>query len=396
MPGLKAVILMLAGWLVAAPALAAPRKAPHWTHGPPDDPAFFPIGVWVQRPDFAEAYRKAGFNVFVGLWHGPTEQQLQQLKRANMLTVCAQNDVGLAHRDDPTIIGWLQQPDEPDNAQGNGQGGFSSFVPPQRMIAQYQKLRAADPTRPVFVNLGEGIANDEWIGHGPSFSPDLYRQYVQCADVLMWDLYPVADLGKKGGGLHDDGQEYLSLIAKGIARLNQWAPGKPVWDHVECTHIHHAKAKATPEQVKAEAWMALVHGSRGLIYFVHEFQPKVNDHALLNDEPMLAAVTEINRQVRELAPVLNTPAEAAGATTVTTADPQLPIDLATHRYKRDTYVFAIGMRNAPTTGSFRVRGAGPGATAEVIGEDRTIRLTDGKFRDDFEPYGVHLYRIHTP
>ena len=53
--------------------------------------------------------------------------------------------------------------------------------------------------------------------------------------------------------------------------------------------------------------MSLVHGSRGLIYFVHQFKPKFNEHALLDDPEMLAAVTAINRQIRELAPVLNSP-----------------------------------------------------------------------------------------
>ena len=47
------------------------------------------------------------------------------------------------------------------------------------------------------------------------------------------------------------------------------------------------QAKATPHQVKAEVWMSLVHGSRGLIYFVHQFKPRFNEHALLDDPEML-------------------------------------------------------------------------------------------------------------
>ena len=45
----------------------------------------------------------------------------------------------------------------------------------------------------------------------------------------------------------------------------------------------------------------------GLIYFVHQFQPRFNEHALLDDPEMLAAVTAINDQIGELAPVLNGP-----------------------------------------------------------------------------------------
>ena len=33
------------------------------------------------------------------------------------------------------------------------------------------------------------------------------------------------------------------------------------------------------------------------------------------------------------------------------------------------------------------------ATVRVIGEDRTIPRTDGRFEDDFGPYAVHLYEM---
>jgi len=39
--------------------------------------------------------------------------------------------------------------------------------------------------------------------------------------------------------------------------------------------------------VRAEVWMALIHGSKGLIYFVHQFKP-FNEHALLDDPALLA------------------------------------------------------------------------------------------------------------
>jgi len=56
-----------------------------------------------------------------------------------------------------------------------------------------------------------------------------------------------------------------------------------------------------PHHVRAEVWMGIVHGSQGLIYFVHQFQPKFVEAALLEDPEMLAAVTQINRQIHKLA-----------------------------------------------------------------------------------------------
>jgi hypothetical protein len=60
----------------------------------------------------------------------------------------------------------------------------------------------------------------------------------------------------------------------------------------------------------------------------------------------------------------------------------------------DTYVFAVGMRSAPTRGTFTVKGAPKTAKAEVYGEDREVPVRDGSFEDAFAPYDVHIYRIN--
>ena len=86
--------------------------------------------------------------------------------------------LGLAHKDDPTIVGWMHG-DEPDNAQEvrdpqTGRRRYGPPVPPARIVADYERIRAADPTRPVMLNLGQGVANDAWNGRGPGASLDDY------------------------------------------------------------------------------------------------------------------------------------------------------------------------------------------------------------------------------
>ena len=48
------------------------------------------------------------------------------------------------------------------------------------------------------------------------------------------------------------------------------------------------------------------------------------------------------------------------------------------------------MRPGTTTASFSVAS---GDQVEVIGENRTLTITSGKFTDNFASYGVHLYKI---
>jgi hypothetical protein len=375
----------------AAPASSQPAllaDSPVWSHGLPSNPDYFPIAVWLQSPHNAAAYQAAGINLYVGLWQGPTEAQLTALKAANMPVICEQNEVGLAHKSDKIIVGWMHG-DEPDNAQPvkdpvTGKQSWGSPVPPARIVADYEKLRAADPTRPILLNLGQGVANDEWIGRGAGAHPDDYLAYVKGGDIISFDVYPVAGL--------KDGENRLWYVPKGVDRLKKWTEGKKrIWNCIEASRIDNEQTMATPHQVRAEVWMSLIHGSTGLIYFVHQFKPKFNEHALLDDPVLLPAVTAINRQIHNLAPVLNSP--TITGVTVKAASDQVPIDLMAKRHEGATCVFAVGMRNTPTRGTFQVQGLSNTETADVLGEGRTITIRNGQFEDDFKPYDVHLYRI---
>jgi len=372
-----------------------------WENGPSRDADFFPIAVWLQNPAKARRYRDAGFNTYVGLWNGPTEKQLAELKQAGMKVICHQNEVGLKHVDDPTIIGWMHG-DEPDNAQSLGQGkGYGPPIPPKKIIDGYQKIRNADPTRPVILNLGQGVAWDGWHGRGVRTNhPEDYPEYIKGCDVASFDIYPVAHSREQVSGK-------LWYVPKGVERLVKWAGGnKIVWNCIECTRIQNPTNKATPQQVRSEVWMSIIHGSMGLIYFVHEWKPRFNESALLSDLQMLSAVTEINRQITKLAPVLNSPT-VREEVNVTTDNREVPVAFMTKKYKGQTYLFAVGMRDGVTTATFTVQGlagsAGElkekisdpagGYTIEVLGENRTILSKDGVFKDKFEPWDVHLYRI---
>ena len=212
---------------------------------------------------------------------------------------------------------------------------------------------------------------------------DDYPAYLKGCDLASFDVYPVAELG-------DDG--LLWYVAKGVDRLRGFGGGERViWNCIECTRIS-GKRKASPDQVRAMVWMSLIHGSRGLIYFVHQFKPSFIEAGLLADPDMLAAVTAINRQIHDLAPVLNSPTVAAGAA-VKSPDGEAPVDVLVKRHEGATWLFAVGMRNAPASAGFEVQGLPDKAEAEVLGEGRRIAVEASRFGDRFGPYAVHLYRI---
>lgn len=375
------------------PKPAAERPAAQWKNGPSRDENYFPIGVWCQSPKNAARYQAAGINLYVSLWQGPTSEQLAGLQQAGMPVICAQNEVGLANKEGANIIGWMHG-DEPDNAQPLGKDengkskGYGPPIPPQKIVADYEQMRATDPTRPVMLNLGQGVVWDNWKGRGVrTRHPEDYAEYAKGGDIVSFDIYPVTLNRPEVAGK-------LEFVGRGVERLVGWTQGKkPVWSCIECTHIGNPEAKATPAQVRSEVWMALINGARGLIYFVHEFKPAFNEAALLSDPEMLAGVTAINAQIRELAPVLNRPTLLAGVA-VKSSDEPAPIAVMAKQHGGKTYVFAVNMSNQPTQGTFELHDAAQaGDSASVRYESRSLPVSGGQFADQFEPYQVHIYEL---
>lgn len=385
-------ILILSSLLMlvaVSTAQAQLNETSHFSRGLSTDPGYFPIAVWLQDPSQAMRYKAAGINVYVGLWRGPTEQQLAQLKSAGMRLFCSQNRVALAHLDDPTIAGWMQE-DEPDNAQEvrdpvTRKTHYGPPVKPSKVVEIYQKIHQLDPTRPVMLNLGQWVANRDWKGRGSEGKPSDYLTYVQGGDILSFDVYPIAGYEKPNY------QDYLWLVAKGVDQLREWGgPSKIVWNALECTHIGDADRQANPSQVRSEVWMSIIHGSRGIIWFAHQFKPKFDEHALLDDPKMLAAVSAINAQIHRLAPAINS--KELADVKVASSNTEVPIDILARKSQGATYVFSVAMRNGPSTGTFTF-GDKSAHQAEVLGENRRVEIKDGSFTDSFAPFAVHLYKI---
>ena len=380
-------ILALAAVLLAHAPFAHGMDCPQayyarWTNGISSSSNFFPIAVWLQEPAYyATAYKNAGINLFIGLADGPNQSQLTGLTSAGLPALCDQTGFALSNLNNRAMAGWTQV-DEPDNAQSDGHGGYGPPIDPSVIIQRYNSFRSNDLSRPVFLGLGQGVAWDGWYGRGVRTGhAEDYTQYVKGCDIASFDIYPVnaSDAAVSSN---------LWYVALGIDRLRAATlDAKPVWCWIECTSISSA-AKPTPAQVKAEVWMALVHGANGFGYFCHSFYPSFDSVALLHDATMLAAVTALNQQVQSLAPVLNS-RTVTNEVTVSSTN-ATPIDILVKHYGGAIYVFATAMRSQATTGTFTLPTRG---TIDVIGESRQIQAGSGTFTDAFASYGVHLYKF---
>ena len=409
---LSAAVLHLS---LANPVWSAPNGKgafASWRNGRSTDTGFFPIAVWLQSPHNAGRYQAIGINLYVGLWQGPTEAQINTLRRFNMPVICHQNDWAKQHLDEPLIVAWMHG-DEPDNAhefQSYWQGdknriktgwpeiyerldldtkpyrGYGPPVPPAWIVKDYQDIKRVDPARPVLVNLGQGVAWEGYIGRGERTGKlEDYPKYIEGCDIVSFDIYPACHSKPAVA-------QKLWYVPRGVDRLRQWAgPSKPVWTCIECTQINHPTTKATPQQIKCEVWMAIIHGARGLIYFSHTWKPSFVEAGLLADQRTAAAVRDINAQVTALASVINGPT-LEGQVKVRTTPGSTQVDFLVKRTQDAMYVFAVDMQGKTTLAEFQIEDVGTGQ-AEVLGEGRSVNIREGRFKDQFNAWGVHLYKI---
>jgi hypothetical protein len=361
-----------------------------WTHGPPSDPSFFPLMVWLQDPSLTSEYKAIGINTFVGIWDGPTQAQIDQFANAGVWVVSSQNSLAVADNS-PSFVAWAQ-PDEPDNAQPAAGGGYGPCIDPSVLQANYRQWTAADPTRPVYLGLGQGVASTDYVGRGScSGNTSMYSEYAQAADILCFDIYPVNE--ERANSDDPAAAGNLWYVAQGVDNLRGWVNDKkPVWNDIETTTIDAGNGTPTAQDITTEVWMSIVHGSMGIMYFCHIFTPAEDDQGLLDTPTAKAAVAAVNTQITMLAPVLNTQSLANGATATSSNPTNAPIDIMVKRYQGALYIFAVAMRPVAATGTFKPRGVTTG-TATVLGENRTIPISGGSFSDSFDSYAVHIYQL---
>jgi hypothetical protein len=269
----------------------------------PTTPDFFPLAVWLEsvvEPHDAELDSAAGLNTYLV----PTSNSsLPMIREAGMYAVLEtpMPDAGAES------VGWFIG-DEMDMTPG-----FPTGV--KLMDEARRKVPSTDA---IWANFGKGVLF--WL------SRDQAADFVATADVVSADAYWYTDTNLcsayEGGRLVGDEQpldkaschrasNYGAVIDE-LRRLDRSGGKTPIWAFVEVGHPAKESSwpTITPSQVRAAVWSSLIHGASGIAYFNHSFGgPCQTQHALR--EPCYAEtramVTQVNDQIRRLAPALNSP-----------------------------------------------------------------------------------------
>ena len=226
-----------------------------------------------------------------------------------------------------------------------------------------------------------------------------YQEYVNYADVFMPEIYPI-------DGFKDE--RCVAEVCRDMDRcwedIRKYGDGKRprgVWPILQCFHGKGWKRYPTAQEMYAMSFAAIIHGGNGITWFKYGGdvgEKGARYSGMFRTPEDWTAMTNITRRIEALSPLLTertppqppVPEIVEGPKTDPLGQPSVTLLLKTHRSAH--YVFAVNAVNEPVRARFRIGGV-KASTVGVAWERREIKMAGGAFEDDFEPFGVHVYRL---
>jgi hypothetical protein len=376
-----------------------PEYYSRFSNSLPSDPNYFPLGVWfesVLSQADVDLDKDAGLNLYVVL---TTTSNLSLVQSNGMRAILQQSEwrTNQAAINNPAVAGW-QLHDEIDMQQANAAGAVAARNQLNNILAS---LPADGRLR--YNNYGKGIMF--WNSDSDA------QQYVNnFQDVTSVDEYwftdPDVSIASQGGHLLNNNVALTPTQTRRAANygytvdrirtLDAMDGGRrPIWNFVEVgwpvtKTASQGGRTILPAEVRAAVWHSIIAGARGIIYFNHSFGGPNQSQHCLREPPYAAvrvAVKSTNQLVTQLAPVLNAPS----ADGFVSAGPSVRTMAKFHHNKY--YVFAGSKENVASTPTILLSGVDRGV-ATVVGENRTIPISYGRFSDSFaDGNAIHIYRI---
>ncbi len=344
------------------------------------DPNFFPIAVWGQPLDYMDYFKAMGVNTFIGeVPRGVTQKEFLDGLYSKGLYGIVRPGAGEA---DPEIISQLKNHlallawrhrDEPD-VLSKVEPGLKS--PPWEIKKLYDEISALDSEHSVYLNFGAGVG-DPTRRHAQTTD---YYEYCEGTDIISYDIYPIST--------YPNGEKLLYSVADGIDSLKKFSNNKkPIWIWLEARtgDLDSGHRSPTPQEMRAEVWMTIIHGADGVGWFVAEFDP-----FRWNDIPpeLEVEMKNIAQTLRALAPVIKSSERDDVRVRMLT---QGRIDVSSRINDNKLYFFTVNMMNKEVDAEFVLPAQYSRSKFKVINEERTIEISQRVFIEHFTPYEVHLY-----
>lgn len=198
----------------------------------------------------------------------------------------------------------------------------------------------------------------------------MYPGLIARAEMVGFDLYPLQSWCRK---------DALAAVYDAQRELVRLAAGKPTFQWIEAGQMEFCLGlEPSPALVRAETWLAIAGGARGVGWFPSYWKPEV-----------AAEIGRLSREIASLAPALLAP-EIPVST-----DPRSPVKASARAYHGATYVIAANASFSRVTARIAVPGLGA-SRVRVFGQGRTVRVENGVIRDSFRGLQARMYVAPPP
>lgn len=266
-------------------------------------------------------------------------------------------------------------------------------VSPKQMKTAYDIIHRTDGKHDVITN------------HGPVNLISTLKKYNNSTEVVAVDVYPVIPQGiKPSYALFDDGLQgdllnpYLSQVGEYIDKMKTVVDdAKPIfavlqgfsWEMLKPENERDSSMILYPTYAESRfmAYNAIVHGANGILIWGTNYTPQPSK--FIDD---LYAVT------KELAAMQEVLASKSTSNDIEMVYHELGysvdsgIEFITKEINGDTYLISVNSDKNPVKATFS--GLDKFSTIEIINENRTLSISNGKITDDFKPFDVHIYKIN--
>ncbi len=265
-------------------------------------------------------------------------------------------------------------------------------VPAEALVKAYPVIKEIAPNFLLYTN------------HAPVNLVSTMQAYNAGTDIVACDIYPVnpGNLGEMYA-LNNDGHQgdlnnmTISQVGEHVDKMRQVAgPHRPVfmvlqgfaWEMLrpEAERAMDKVLYPTYAQSRFMAFQSIIRGANGIVYWGTGYTP--------TDSPAWLDIKRVVREISDLAAPLATP----------TLDWPLEFQYHEMGHSIDDGVQAMAKMHEGALVLFTcnadknpckvsIEGVQGWATAEVLGESRSVTVENGVLTDVWQPFDVHVYRL---
>jgi len=250
-----------------------------------------------------------------------------------------------AFRDHPALLSWYIA-DEPSLDQA------------AHLEKVKQTVGELDPYHPVTVVFYQGAEHA--------------KRFMSAMDIVMADPYPIPDGPVTRVSEMSDAIRAAFNDQKPLWIVPQAFGGNEWW-----------RREPTAREQRAMTYLALLHGARGIQYFIR------SPYSSFPKSPVMwGECSRLALETAELTPALTSAEEAPP---VTCSEPLVHVRSFLDRGM--LYVIALNTDWNPRAAQYHVEGVDYSGEADVLFEDRHVQVTSGAIDEPIDGYGTRVYAV---